>query len=119
MVRSIIAAGTAILLLTGGCSVQHRPKRQFAGKLQSPNAACPPTRGTLIIQNDQVVFSPADTTWTLTGKMLGENLELTRSRPSFDHKLYATTLKATLSSDRVIGTYSTPSCTYTVDLKQF
>ena len=119
MVRSIVAASTAILLLAGGCSIQHRPKRQFAGRLQSSDAACQPTQGTLIVQNDQVVFSPADTTWTLTGKALSENLELTRSRPSFDHKLYVTALKATLSSDRVIGTYSTPSCTYAVDLKQF
>lgn len=119
MARSIIAAGAAILLLTGGCTIQHRPKRQFAGKLVSTDAACPPTQGTLIVQNEQAVFAPADTTWTLTGKALGEKLELTHSRPSFDHKLYATTLKATLSSDRVSGTYSTPSCTYTVDLKQF
>lgn len=119
MVRSIIAAGAAILLLTGGCSIQHRPKRQFAGKLLSPDPACPPLQGTLIIQNDQVIFSPADTTWTLTGKTFGEKLELTRSRPSFDHKLYVTTLKATLSTDHVVGTYSTPSCTYAVDLKQF
>lgn len=119
MVRLIMAASAAILLLTGGCSIQHRPKRQFAGKLQSSDAACPSTQGTLIIQNDQIIFSPADTTWTLTGKALGEKLEFTRSRPSFDHKLYATTLKATLSGDRVVGTYSTPSCTYAVDLKQF
>lgn len=119
MVRPVIAASAALLLLTGGCSIQHRPKRQFAGKLLSPDAACPPTQGTLIVQNDQVIFSPADTTWTLTGIARGENLELTRNRPSFDHKLYATTLKATLSSDRVTGTYSTPSCTYAVDLKQF
>lgn len=119
MVRSVIAAGAAILLLAGGCSIQHRPKRQFAGKLVSPDTACPPTQGTLIVQNDQAIFAPADTTWTLTGKALGEKLELTRSRPSFDHKLYATTLKATLSSERVTGIYSTPSCTYAVDLKQF
>lgn len=119
MVRSIIAASTATFLLTGGCSIQNRPKRQFAGKLVSTDVACPPTQGTLIIQNNQAIFAPADTTWILTGKTLGENLELTRSRPSFDHKLYVTTLKATLSSDHISGTYSTPSCTYTVDLKQF
>lgn len=119
MLRPIIAAGAAIVLLTGGCSIQHRPKRQFAGKLLSSDTACPPTQGTLIVQNGQAIFAPADTTWTLTGKALGEKLELTRSRPSFDHKLYVTTLKATMSSDRVSGTYSTPSCTYTVDLKQF
>ena len=119
MVRSIMAASAAILLLTGGCSIQHRPKRQFAGKLLSPDAACPPMQGTLVAQNDQIIFSPADTTWTLTGTALGEKLQLTRSRPSFDHKLYATTLTAILSSDRVTGTYSTPSCTYAVDLKQF
>lgn len=119
MLRPIMAASAAIILLTGGCTIQHRPKTQFAGKLLSSDLACPPTQGTLIIQNEQVVFSPADTTWTLTGKTFGEKLELTHNRPSFDHKLYITTLKATLSGDHVIGTYSTPSCTYTVDLRQF
>ena len=76
-------------------------------------------QGTLVVQKDQVIFSPADTTWTLAGTILGEKLQLTRSRPSFDHKLYTTTLTATLSNDRIIGTYSTPTCTYAVDLKQF
>lgn len=119
VVRSTLVAGAALLVLTGGCSIQHRPKRQFAGKLLSQDPACSPTQGTLVAQNDQIIFSPADTTWTLTGTLVGDRLELTRSRPSFDHKLYATALKATLSNDRVTGTYSTPTCTYAVDLKQF
>lgn len=117
--RLLIAAGAGIILLAGGCTNQHRPKLQFAGKLISQNATCPASQGTLVLQNDQVMFSPSDGTWTLSGTSQTDKIFLTRSRPGFDHKLYITTLSATRSADHVIGTYTTPSCNYAVDLKQF
>ena len=116
-ISALLGVGCALLL--GACSVQHRPKSQFAGKLTSTDPACPQTQGTLIIQNGQVVFTPADATWTLQGTATDDRINLERSRPSFDHKLYRTSLTATLSGDRVTGSYSTPSCTYAVDLGKF
>lgn len=118
-IRAAVVGGVGTVLLLGGCSIQHRPKTQFAGQLTSTDAACPKTQGTLIVQNDQIVFSPADATWTLQGKSLNGKVEVTKSRPSFDHKLYTTTFAATLSEDRATGLYTTPFCTYTVDLTRF
>ena len=115
---SIIAGVGCVLLLTA-CTVQHRPKSQFAGKLTSTDPSCPQTNGILVVQNDQVVFTPTEATWTLQGKSVNGRIDLARSRPSFDHKLYSTTLTATQVNDRVSGTYSTPSCKYAVELNRF
>ncbi len=111
------AVGLAVLL--GGCSIQYRPKLQFAGPLLSTDSICPAAQGTLVLQNGEAVFSPTDSTWTLRGPFDKGKLELTHSRPSFDHKTYLTSLTATLSDDRVIGTYRTQSCVYAVNLARF
>lgn len=114
-----VAAGVGLILFLGGCGIEYRAKNQFSGLLTSADAACPSSTGTLMIQNGDIVFSPADTTWTLRGKAVNGKIEAARERPSFDHKLYKTTLSLTLSQDRASGTYATPSCTYAADLKRF
>ena len=105
-----------IYVATTGCSIQNRAKVQYSGQLTSTSTACPKTHGTLVIQAGDVVFTPNDSTWTLDGKAIGSSVQASRSRPSFDHKLFATELKATMTEGRAIGTYSTPTCTYAVDL---
>jgi hypothetical protein len=114
-----VASSLYICVATTGCSIQHRPKLQYSGQLTSTSSSCPKTRGTLIIQRDDVVFAPDDGTWTLDGKVSGSAVSASNSRPSFDHKTFATELKGTMTDKQVLGTYSTPSCTYTVDLTRF
>ena len=65
------------------------------------------------------MFAPDDSTWTLDGKAVGATVQASRSRPSFDGKTYATELKATLTETQARGTYTTPTCTYAVDLARF
>ena len=113
------AVGVGFALLLGGCGIHHRPKTQFSGPLTSTDSACPASNGTLIIQNDEIVFSPADATWILRGKAVNGKIDATRERPSFDHKLYKTTVALELSEDRATGTYTTPTCTYAVALNRF
>jgi hypothetical protein len=114
-----VAAGLGLTLFFGGCGIEHRSKSQFSGLLTSTDITCPSSTGTLIIQNGDVVFSPADTTWMLRGKAVNGKIDATRERPSFDHKLYKTTLALTLFQDRASGTYTTPSCIYAADLERF
>lgn len=115
----LAVSSLCICIATTACSVQHRPKRQYSGDLTSAGASCPKLHGTLIVQRDDVVFTPNEGTWTLEGKAVGNVVEASHSRPSFDHKTYDTALKATLSDTKAVGTYVTPTCTYTVDLTAF
>ena len=108
-----------LALLLGGCGIHHRPKAQFSGSLTSDNTSCPASNGTLVIQNEEIVFSPADATWTLHGKTQNGEISAARERPGFDHKTYKTTLSLKLFDDRATGTYTTPSCNYAVALKRF
>ena len=73
----------------------------------------------MVVQNGRVVFSPSSATWLLTGSVASGQAEATASRPTFDHKTYATTLKATVTEAAVKGSYSTPSCIYDVDLAAY
>ena len=115
----LAVSSLCICIATTACSVQHRPKLQFSGELTSPSASCPTLHGTLVIQRGDVVFAPSEGTWTLEGKVVGSVVEASRSRPSFDHKIYTTTLAASVSDTKAVGTYVTPTCTYAVDLTAF
>lgn len=92
---------------------------QFAGLLKASLSACPNTHATLIIQDDEVAFAPDDGTWVLQGYVRDGSIEANRSRPSFDHKMFTTKLKATQTDAKIVGTYTTPACTYAVDLTRF
>ena len=72
-----------------------------------------------MVQSGEVVFAPDDGTWTLEGKAAGSTVEASRSRPSFDNKTFSTELKATLTDTQARGTYSTPTCSYAVNLTRF
>ncbi len=114
-----LASSLCLCMATGGCSIAYRPKAQYSGPLTSASPACPNIRGTLVIQRDDVVFTPGEGTWTLEGKAVGPTVQASRSRPSFDHKTFATQLQATVTDTKAIGTYTTPDCTYAVDLTRF
>ena len=118
--RSLALASSLCLCMAAtGCGVQDRPKAQFSGPLTSASPSCPKSRGTLVIQRDEVVFTPTEGTWTLRGHAVGASVEATQTRPSFDHKTFATRLTATVTNTRATGTYTTPDCTYAVDLTRF
>ena len=115
----VLASSLCICIATTGCSIENRPKLQYSGQLTSDSSSCPRTNGTLVIQQGKVVFAPDDGTWTLDGTLNGASVEADKSRPSFDHKIFATDLKATVTDTKALGTYSTPTCKYNVDLTRF
>ena len=116
---TLAISSLCVSMSTTACSVEHRPKLQYSGRLTSTVASCPEAHGTLVIQRDAAVFAPDDGTWTLEGKVAGTVVQASRSQPSFDHKTYSTALKATLTATKATGTYVTLNCTYAVDLTKF
>ena len=106
-------------ITTTGCSVEGRSIQRYAGKLHSTGSACPPTDATLVVQNNQVVFAPENSTWLLTGRAENGSIEATATRPSFDHKTYSTSLRVTVDAAAVSGTYMSPYCTYEVSLARY
>lgn len=118
--RSIVVVSMAVLALSStGCSARFRSARHFAGPLKSSAAACPPTTANLLLRGGNAVFSPAETTWVLSGHVADDRIEATRSRPGIDHTTYATTLNATVVGSGVSGVYQTPTCTYEVRLSEY
>lgn len=113
------ALSALLLVLTASCSVQNRSRQQYAGQLTSPSQTCQSTKATLTVQDGVVVFAPTESTWILTGKLQDGAMDASQSRPGVEHKIYATTLKASLTDDTIHGTYTTPDCAYVVDLKRF
>lgn len=106
-------------IAAAGCSVQTRSTQHYAGTLHASVPNCPPTDATLVVQDGRVVFSPSNATWILTGSVSQGRIEASANRPSFDHKTYATMLKATVTEAAVKGSYMTPSCKYDVDLASY
>ncbi len=124
-----LTAGRTLALLflcvdVAACShldIKQRAKLQWAGPLVATVnvAQCPRTQGTLVLQNTQVIFAPDDGTWTLAGTVRSNTIEAARSRSLPNHQVYATELRASWTGNKVQGTYTTPICTYTVDLTRF
>ena len=73
----------------------------------------------MILREGEVVFSPADTTWVLSGHAVNNRIEAVRSSPGVNHITYTTRLNATLNEARITGTYTTSTCNYAVQLTQF
>ena len=105
--------------LLAACSF--RADHRWAGALLPTQAApqCRPTKAVLLIRDGNVTFTPDEGTWVLNGVAGPKTLAATRSRPTADHKVYKTDLQAEWSSAAVQGTYTTPECTYRVDLSPY
>ena len=82
-----------------------------------PSPACPNTRGVAQINANALIFAPDEGTWTLTGTVAPTGaVAATRTRLGADKKPYTTTLAGTLAPEALTGTYTTPICTYAVQL---
>lgn len=109
------------LLAMAACGVHDRSEHRWIGTLTAmkPAPQCPSIKAVLILRESVVTFAPDEGTWVLTGKATSNTLTATRSRPTPDHKLYKTDLQAEWTDATVRGTYTTPECTYRVDLASY
>ncbi len=111
----------ALPLALAACSVRDRPEARFHGQL-TPSATlarCPATDATLLVRDGKLVFTPDQGTWVLEGTATADTLAAKRSRPTPDHKSYDTELQAHWNPSEVHGAYTTPFCTYRVDLTAY
>lgn len=110
-----------VLLAVAACSVHNRPQFRWIGQLTpTANAArCPETRGVLLLREGKVNFAPDEGTWVLDGTAGPDTMQATRSRLTPDHKTYETKLDAHWTESAVQGTYTTPLCSYRVELSRF
>ncbi len=117
MTRTILLASLALT----ACSIRDRPESRFHGQLTptAPSARCQPTQAVLLLRDGKFTFAPDEGTWVLEGLATSQNLEAKRSRPTPDHKSYDTELKATWTEAEIHGAYTTPFCTYRVDLTAY
>ncbi len=111
----------SVLLLANACGIHDRTEYRWTGPLTAakPGPQCPPTKGVLILRAGVVTFAPDEGVWVLSGAGGPKTLTATRSRPTSDHKIYKTDLQADWTDASVHGTYTTPDCTYHLDLARF
>lgn len=112
----------AMLLLAplAACSsLTPAPTLRYAGPVTptTQGRTCVETRGVAIIRADHVLFAPDNGTWTLDGATNPDGtLTAEHASPGLQHQPYETRLEATLTPTTLTGTYTTPRCTYKVQL---
>jgi hypothetical protein len=109
-----------VLLAASACGVHNRPQLRWIGQLTptADAAHCPSSRGVLLLREGKVSFAPDEGTWVLEGTAGPGTLQATRTRFTPDHKTYETKLDAHWTESAVQGTYTTPLCSYRVDLSR-
>ena len=107
-----------LALALAACGIRDRPELRYQGQITptAPSSRCTPTNATASIRDGEITFAPDEGTWILQGKAEADTLSAHRSRPTPDHKSYDTAFKAQWTQAAIHGTYTTPFCTYRVDL---
>jgi len=111
----------AATLAVAACGIPSRRADRWTGPLTptTPGPNCTPTRGMLQVTNGAVLFAPDEGTWLLNGTATPDGrIHADRSQPGTNAQAYETYLDGKWSADAVTGTYTTPRCTYTVQLSR-
>ena len=86
---------------------------------RTPGPLCESSKATAQIRNSVVIFTPDDGTWILEGLANPDGtLTADHSRIGVNKQPYDTTFEAHWTPTTITGTYKTPRCTFTVDLKR-
>lgn len=112
------ALSVLLLLAACGSSVGGASGR-WIGLLTAapPNPDCPATTGVAQIKDGHLVFTPDEGTWVLTGIATQDGtVAAERVRPGANKQPYVTSLSGTWTPTTLTGTYTTPRCTFTVQL---
>jgi hypothetical protein len=111
----------AILLLTA-CATPVTPDARYFGSLTPavPSDLCKPGKAALRLQNGKALFIPDENTWTLTGTATATgSVEAERIGAGANKQPYSTKLSGTWAAKTASGTYTTPRCTYAVQLTRY
>ncbi len=108
-----------LALLSTACVSLSTPNGNYSGSINPTGISnsCEAVRAFLNIQNGRILFVPNDATWTLEGTAaLDGKLQAERTGRSANKQPYSTRFTGTWAKESVSGTYTTPKCTYAVDL---
>ena len=107
------------VLLLSACATPITPDARYIGTTTPtvPSDLCKSGRAVLRLSNGAAVFTPDDTTWTLTGTATAAGiLQAERTSSGANKQPYATRLTGIWTNEAASGTYTTPRCTYAVQL---
>jgi len=107
------------LLLLAACATSTTPNGRYVGTA-TPNAAselCKTGRAILQLHDGQALFIPDEATWSLPGTVSpAGTLQAERTGQGANKKPYPTRFAGTWTLQNVSGTYTTPRCTYAIQL---
>ncbi len=107
------------LLLITACTTSTTPNGRYVGTATpiAPSDLCKTSRSILQLHDGQALFTPDEATWSLPGTVSAAGtLQAERTGQGANKKPYPTRFTGTWTTQAVAGTYTTPRCTYSVQL---
>lgn len=107
------------LALLAACANPDMANGRWIGPLvpATPGPACPPSTGVAQFSANRLIFTPDEGTWVLQGAAAPDGtVTAERTRQGADKQPFTTKLAAKWTQQTVTGTYTTPRCTYAVNL---
>ncbi len=107
------------LLLLAACATPTTPDGGYVGTAtpRSPSELCKNSRAILRLHDGQALFIPDEATWSLQGTVSpAGTLQAERTGQGANKQPYPTRFTGTWTTATVTGTYTTPRCTYAVQL---
>jgi len=109
----------ALLLLLAACAAPTTPTGRYAGTATpaAASALCKPAHASLQMHDGQALFVPDETTWSLPGTANPDGtVSAERTGSGADKKPWPTRFAGAWTLGQVTGTYTTPRCTFAVQL---
>lgn len=101
------------------CATPTTPDARYVGALtpDNPSPLCRPATATLRLRDGIALFTPEETTWSLSGTATADGaLVAERTAIGANRQPYPTRLVGKWTTTTATGAYATPRCTYTVAL---
>lgn len=108
-----------LLLAAAACAAPTTPNARYIGAATpaTPSDLCKPSHASIRLHDGQALFVPDETTWTLTGTADPNGaVQAERDGRGANKQPYPTRFAGTWTTHAVTGTYTTPRCTYAVQL---
>lgn len=107
------------LLLLAACAASTTPNGRYVG-IATPSTTselCKSSRPVVQLHDGQALFIPDEATWSLQGTASpAGTLQAERTGQGANKQPYPTRFTANWTAQNITGTYTTPRCTYAVQL---
>jgi hypothetical protein len=108
--------GSWFVVLLTSCALSRTVN--YAGSLNPESGLCdPPTRATLTLRQDKIIFAPAEGTLQLQGEITGNALTAELNLLDANKRPYWLMFQGVRTGSVIEGVYKTPRCTYATKLR--